>query len=949
MIASCKMKRIGDKKGNRLAIHPGFAGRVSRTALGLFISVCCMFSGQSQAAGNDAAAALERGDYTEVLKGQEEGTERSKVLRARALIGVGKAKEAETSLASFSSAEAKLWRGVALGEQGKFSAAIELLRTVPSAGNPTSMRARITLSDYLIQTGKRKEADVPLRAVIAEYQNLSPGDGEGLLLVGRAARLLRKPKNANQALMEAERAAPKSVELLLERSSLFLEKYDPGHAEELARDALKVAPNHPEAKLLIARIKLEQSMRFKDAGELVQQALAVNPRLGAGYAILAGMAIRDGDLKLAEKHVSDGLAQKSHDLELLSLRAAIRFLRDDRQGFEAGKKEVLSRNPEFSEFYTIASEFAEWEHRYSDIVTMMKEAVKVDSEDGRAWGQLALTQLRSGDEDVGLQSLLEARKRDHFNIQVHNTLKLYEETIPARYQSASFGPFRVRMPKAEEPMLARYMPKLIGEAYASMKARYGFTPELPLFVEFYESKQDFSIRTAGLPNIGIQGVCFGRMVASLSPKGEVFNWGNVVWHELGHVFAIALSKSHVPRWFTEGLSEYETIAKRPEWSRELDQQLYVAIKDETLPKVVDMNRAFTHAEDGNDMTVAYYASSQIVLWTVERFGMPRVLAALRAWGEGLDTGQVIEKAFGVAASQYDADFRAWYKQRHARYQNQFLPSSKRMRAEEASRLLTQAKKDGRSANHLQDLRADLGLALLREDKSAEGVAELAGVLKENPNNLKANFAMVKVAVGKKDLAAAKKHLDVMVQAGGNGYAVALAQAELAEMSKDEASYEHALRAAHHFDPTQALPIRNLTALAREKKRESEEREWLGKLAMVEQHDPTIARAHLTKLVEAGQMAQAATACESALYVDLSSTKTHTACARAKRAMGKLQDARFEAESALLGTGSGDDMNKAYDALIEITSLQGDKRAEEAARAAKGRLPTAPPKAAEAEE
>ena len=48
--------------------------------------------------------------------------------------------------------------------------------------------------------------------------------------------------------------------------------------------------------------------------------------------------------------------------------------------------------------------------------------------------------------------------------------------------------------------------------------------------------------------------------------------------EVGHVFAIQESKNHVPRWFTEGLSEYETIIRRPEWAREEDQALYLALR-----------------------------------------------------------------------------------------------------------------------------------------------------------------------------------------------------------------------------------------------------------------------------------------------------------------------------------------------------------------------------------
>ena len=79
----------------------------------------------------------------------------------------------------------------------------------------------------------------------------------------------------------------------------------------------------------------------------------------------------------------------------------------------------------------------------------------------------------------------------------------------------------------------------------------------------------------------------------MGPGAEPFNWGNVLWHELGHVFAIQQSKNHVPRWFTEGLSEYETIARRPEWQREMDPELYVALAHNRLPGAVDMNRVFS--------------------------------------------------------------------------------------------------------------------------------------------------------------------------------------------------------------------------------------------------------------------------------------------------------------------------------------------------------------------
>src|SRR5258708_22194235 len=193
-----------------------------------------------------------------------------------------------------------------------------------------------------------------------------------------------------------------------------------------------------------------------------------------------------------------------------------------------------------------------------------------------------------------------------------------------------------------------------------MKAHDVFAPGTPVHVELYSDKQHFSVRTSGLGNIGIDGVCFGHMVAAMSPVGDHVNWGNVLWHELGHVFAIQKSRAHVPRWFTEGLSEYETMIRRPEWRRQLDGDLYVALEQNRIPSSVDMNRAFSHST-GADIEIAYYAASHMVAFAGERYGFDRITSALEAWGEGKRTPEVLKKAFGVTPAEFDARYRDWEK------------------------------------------------------------------------------------------------------------------------------------------------------------------------------------------------------------------------------------------------------------------------------------------------
>ena len=100
-------------------------------------------------------------------------------------------------------------------------------------------------------------------------------------------------------------------------------------------------------------------------------------------------------MERAAQFISEGLNAAPGDLELLSLRVAERFLADDRPGTDAAKKAVFSLNPEFSQLYSIVSEFADWEHRYDEIVRMMREAVALDSEDGVAYGELGLNLIRA--------------------------------------------------------------------------------------------------------------------------------------------------------------------------------------------------------------------------------------------------------------------------------------------------------------------------------------------------------------------------------------------------------------------------------------------------------------------------------------------------------------------------------------------------------------------------
>ncbi|HEY3668297.1 MAG TPA: tetratricopeptide repeat protein, partial [Polyangiaceae bacterium] len=330
-------------------------------------------------------------------------------------------------------ADAALWTARAQQGEGQLAAAERTLHALPAPLlNPA---LQVELGTVLLREGRRADAEPVLMAVVTAYNEdrIKEADGVGLALVGRAAQLLRSPRDANDAYNAAERALPGDTQTLLFRADLFLEKYDPGHAEEVLNEILAKAPAQPEALVLLARVKLAQALDFDEAERLARLALGVNPKLGAAYAILVGIALRDQDLDQAARVLHEGLVADPSSLELLSLRVAERFLADDKPGEDAAKQAVFGLNSQYSKLYSIVSEFADWEHRYDEIVRMMRDAVAIDSEDGVAYGELGLNLIRSGDDAGGIAALSRAFAIDPYNVRVFNTLNLYEKTIAHDY------------------------------------------------------------------------------------------------------------------------------------------------------------------------------------------------------------------------------------------------------------------------------------------------------------------------------------------------------------------------------------------------------------------------------------------------------------------------------------------------------------------------------------
>jgi cellulose synthase operon protein C len=747
--------------------------------------------------------------------------------------------------------------------------------------------------------GERALANASFEAVLALHRRgaIKPRDGEALWALAEAAAALGAYQDANSTYARAVAASPARLDIELAWSDLLIAKHALRDAQTGVSRVLAREPEHPRALERMARIELERGADFAAVDALLKRALRGDPELTAAYVTRAGMALRDEDSALADQQLDAALAVNPRDLEALSVRAAVRFVADDQPGFERAIAQVLAENPRFSRVYAIVATYADWEHRYPELVALSDAALALDPEDASAYATRGLNLLRIGREQEGLASLRAAWARDHYDAQVFNLLELYERELAAydTFALSSAPPGRsndvvVRMPRAERALLEPYAAPLIARALTTLSGRYGFAAQAPTQVEFYASPEQFAVRATGLRQLGVQGLCFGNVVIALSPRAGEFNWGQIVWHELSHVFHVQKSRGRVPRWFTEGLAEWETAQARPEWKREDDRALYEALKRGALPELGELNRAFTHAADPEALTVAYHASSLAVDYLVRQHGFPALVNMLGLWGAGLESDQVMQRALGRSLEDVARGFRAELEARlEARYRRdlRFDPADYRDLAGWRARSAAV----GASA----DDHAGLAFALAVAGEPQAAVARAEALLQDAPGNALARFTLAHVALERADLAGAARELDALFAAGHDGYQLRMLRARVGDALGEHERALRELDAAVGLDGERPEAYALMARLAQQD-RARLERATLA-LARLDQHQRGPVLRALALLRARGAWPELLALAESGLYRDVHAAAIHLALADAWLHTGRLDEAQKEAERA----------------------------------------------------
>jgi tetratricopeptide (TPR) repeat protein len=592
----------------------------------LLIAITTSSSGQTPAVDTSPLAAAGRafnaGQYDQVedLLRSVNG-EASAVLRARAHVARGRYGEAEKLLAG-------------------------------AAGTTPAGDAALELGLLELYLGRRPQGVRTLEVVLTRSQDDTPAD---LIRLGRAARALGRFQDANGFFRNANALAPNDPVINTGWGELFLEKYNRSEALKSFQSALKARADYVPAQVGLAETTLEEDPPA--AKSAIEAALKINPSYVPAHLLLAELALDNRERTEAQAAVQKALAVNPNSLEARSLEAAIAFLEGRTSDFQSAVAGVLKLNPAYGDVYRVAGDHTGRNYRFDEAVDLTRRALEVDSTSTRAYADLGSHLLRTGDEAGARRALETAFKADPFNVVTFNQLAMLD-TVD-KFETIRDGDLVIRLHPDEAGVMREHVVQLARQSLDTLSKLHQFKPTGPILVEMFPKHDDFAVRTIGLPGfIGALGACFGRVVTLDSPRARPpgqFSWEATLWHEMAHVISLQMSNNRIPRWLSEGMSQFEERRARPEWGRETEVQFAQALDAGKLPKLRDIQEGFN---DPRMWSLLYHQSSLVVEHLINTYGEQAWWRLLRAYGKGLETDAAFKEAFNATPDDVQVSFDA---------------------------------------------------------------------------------------------------------------------------------------------------------------------------------------------------------------------------------------------------------------------------------------------------
>ncbi len=493
-----------------------------------------------------------------------------------------------------------------------------------------------------------------------------------------AAWALRDPHGANRLFQAASAGSPGNASILARWGDLFADTHQDAEAMNIYREALAADSTHAHALLGAARLLVGS---FNDEANGYLEPLLDNADLHEGartgaWLLLARIALENQDVEEADENLgrAEALIERNGwpPLEAYALRAAADLINGKSDG--RWTELSLEYNAAYGGIYAIPAHFYVISRRYRQAIDLYQKAVDVEPGLSSAHEELGVNLLRDNQINRARRHLETAHDEDPFSPVAVNTLRLLDSfddfpliQDPETPSGNGEIPILLRLHRDEAPAIKPYAIELTRRSIEEFTARYDFALKEPVVIEMYPDHEDFAVRTAGMPGLGILGATFGYVVAMDSPSArstDQFQWGTTLWHEMAHVFTLEASNHLVPRWFSEGVSVYEEWRSGPTPGVRIPIPVYAAMRDEKFLPVATLDQGFIRPSYPNQVIVSYMQAGLVCQFIDTRYGSGKLAELLVKYAEGLDTPAAFSAVLNVTTPQFDRDFEEFLDAEH---------------------------------------------------------------------------------------------------------------------------------------------------------------------------------------------------------------------------------------------------------------------------------------------
>ncbi len=527
--------------------------------------------------------------------------------------------------------------------------------------------AALVACDEHANRGARAEAASCYRTLLAESSDPR--------IKADAARATGDVRAANSFFQAALKEFPEDPALRTRWGELFLATHQNNEAIRLFEEALEIDAKYAPAKIGLAKVA---AGRFEEkTTEWAKQVIDETPEQALeAYLLLARAALEDGAIDIGDEALDEALElAEEHDrspLGVYALKAAVDLLRGTTES--PWTQRALALNAGYGDIYAVPAHFYVITRRYREAIALLQKAVQVEPDLYSAHAELGVNLLRENKIAEAQPHLELAYRGDPYSAPIVNTLRLidsFDNFVVTQHAAKPAAPGSgaahnpgviLRLHKDEAAVLEPYVLDLVNRTIDTYTKRYGFELEEPVIVELYPDHDDFAVRIAGLPGIGLLGVTFGYLVAMDSPTGRAdasFHWGTTLWHEMAHVFTLEATNHLVPRWYSEGVSVFEEWSTGPLPGRHIPLPVLAAIKEDKFLPVAELDRGFIRPTYDAQVIVSYMQAGLICEYIAGRFGQEALARILGEFRDGKTTAQAIEAALGISPGQFDENFAAY--------------------------------------------------------------------------------------------------------------------------------------------------------------------------------------------------------------------------------------------------------------------------------------------------